>query len=64
MASVVAAWNMASSGGMGDQCAFNVAGRTCQVRGVDGLPVELMDFYIDESGDDEVDPKSNDGTTD
>ncbi len=33
-------------------CSFpGLGGTTCQIRGVDGLPVELLDFYIDDSGD-------------
>jgi hypothetical protein len=29
-------------------CSFNCGGKICQVRGGDGLPVELMEFSVDE----------------
>lgn len=49
VASLVAIFSAA--GPSSNRCKFNVPGGTCQLRNDNGLPVELLDFYIEASGD-------------
>ena len=46
-------------------CTFNCPGGTCRLQGGDGLPVELLDFHIAESGDSQTEgsPEPEDSTT-
>ena len=47
-----AGWLGAGGSKVSNYCVFSgCAGGTCIIRGADGLPVELLDFYIEESGD-------------
>ena len=66
LAVLQAKWTTPADNMAANRCRFTCDGGVCEVRGEDALPVELLDFSIDEYSDPETDgnPKSDDGAPD